>query len=79
MDPERRARWQKLKNIFNDTLEQDREEWPAFLLEQCGDDVDLFLEVSSLLAVEAQIGGFIETPAVDSVFPVQVESPEVKR
>lgn len=60
MSPER---WQRFKEVVTALIERDRREWPSCLLAQCGDDVDLFLEVSSLLALDRRAGNFIETPA----------------
>ncbi len=60
MGPER---WQRFKQVVAAVLERDRREWPSCLLAQCGDDVDLFLEVSSLLALSRSLGDFIEAPA----------------
>ncbi|MCP4655723.1 MAG: hypothetical protein GY856_09920 [bacterium] len=60
MSPER---WQRFKQVVAAILERDRREWPSCLLAHCGDDVDLFLEVSSLLAFSRSVGDFIEAPA----------------
>lgn len=60
MSPER---WQRFKEVVAAVLDRDRQEWPSCLLAQCGDDVDLFLEASSLLAASRSVGDFIEAPA----------------
>jgi len=59
--------WQRLKDIVDAALERDQQSWPAWLAETCGDDIDLFLEVSSLLAASRQHGDFIERPAIESL------------
>jgi hypothetical protein len=62
MNPEM---WQRVKKILHSALDHDRERWPAYLAETCGHDVDLFLEVSSLLAASRGAEGFIERPALE--------------
>lgn len=57
------AKWHRFKDVVASVLERDRQEWPAALLAQCGDDVDLFLEASALLAVSRSAEDFIEAPA----------------
>lgn len=59
--------WQRLKDIVHGALERDQQSWPAWLARTCGDDVDLFLEASSLLAASRQHGDFIEQPALESL------------
>ncbi len=56
-------RWHRFKRIVGAVLERERAEWPRSLLAECGDDVDLFLEASSLLALSRSAGEFIEVPA----------------
>ncbi len=55
--------WHRFKNIVVAVKERDRREWPSHLFAECGDDVDLFFEASSLLAVSNSVGDFIERPA----------------
>ncbi len=57
-------KWHRCKKIVGAVLEREREEWPRSLLSECGDDVDLFLEASSLLAVSRSAGDFIAAPAL---------------
>ena len=64
MSPER---WQRFKEVIAAVLDHDRREWPSCLLAQCGDDVDLFLEASSLLALSRSVDDFIEAPAWQSL------------
>ncbi len=60
MSPER---WNRFKRVVAAVLEQERRDWPSSLVAHCGDDVDLFLEASALLAVSRSAGDFIEVPA----------------
>ncbi len=60
-------RWHRFKRVVAAVLERDRREWPSRLVEECGDDVDLFLDASSLLAASRSAGDFIEHPAWSAV------------
>ncbi len=60
MSPQRLHR---VKNVVAAVIERDRREWPSLLLAECGDDVDLFFEACSLLALSPAAQDFIETPA----------------
>jgi len=55
-------RWQQVKAVLEDALEQEGAARTAFLAEACQGDDELRQEVESLLASEAEIGDFIETP-----------------
>ncbi|HSK76936.1 MAG TPA: tetratricopeptide repeat protein [Thermoanaerobaculia bacterium] len=55
-------RWQQIKAVLNDALEREEALRTAFLEAACQDDDELRREVESLLASEAEIGDFIETP-----------------
>ena len=55
--------WNRCKNVVASLLDLERQEWPARLVEVCGDDVDVFLEASSLLAVSRAAEDFIHAPA----------------
>ena len=67
-------RWQDLKQVVTSLLETDRQEWPKSLCEICGSDVDLFLDVSSLLAVSRSLSDFIDQPAWRFLHPVDQRS-----
>ena len=56
-------RWHRFKHVVTVALDRDRREWPSLLAEECGDDVDLFLDASALLAAGRSVGDFIENPA----------------
>ena len=56
-------KWQHLKDVVTSLLERDRREWPTSLVNACGDDVDLFLDASSLLARSRSVVSFVDRPA----------------
>ena len=55
-------RWQQVKAVLSDALEREAAARTAFLDDACQGDEELRREVESLLASEAEIGDFIETP-----------------
>ena len=59
--------WQRCKEIIGSMLDHDRSSWPSLLLEQCGDDVDLFLDAACLARLSSKLGSFLEEPAVHKV------------
>jgi serine/threonine-protein kinase len=59
--------WQKVREIFDAALSRKIEERPAFVIEACGEDKSLLLEVESLLSALASADGFLETPVADKV------------
>jgi hypothetical protein len=59
MKPER---WQQIDQILGTALERDRNEWAAFLDQECAGDEELRREVESLLRAHEQAGSFIEKP-----------------
>ncbi len=59
--------WHRCKDVVATVIERDRREWPSRLLDECGDDVDLFFEACSLLALSGSVGDFIAIPAWQSV------------
>jgi serine/threonine protein kinase len=61
MTPER---WQEIERVYHAALERSNHDRAAFLVEACGDDDALRLEVESLLAQEAGAAGFMSVPAV---------------
>ncbi len=56
-------RWQRIKQLFEEALEQDAGERFRFLAEACGEDGELRQEVQSLLEAQASDPDFIESPA----------------
>lgn len=57
--------WQRAQPIVDSFLETEDKLWPKLLAARCGEDVELFLEVSTLLAASRKLGDFIERPALD--------------
>lgn len=61
--PDARARWERTKTVFLDSLDLAGPARETFLAHACGDDAELRAEVESLLASDAAAGGFGELPA----------------
>src|SRR5262249_59353754 len=62
MKPEQ---WQRLKDLFEAALQQEPGHRRQFLEQVCGDDIELYEEVVSLLASYEQAGSFIAAPAIE--------------
>ena len=56
-------RWARTKDVLGRLLEQERSSWPTFLVEQCGDDVELFLDLACLARLSPYLDSFLEQPA----------------
>jgi hypothetical protein len=54
-------RWARLESIFQAALEHKPAERPALVAEACGSDDDLRAQVESLLALEGEAVGFLES------------------
>jgi len=65
-------RWQEVKAVLENALERTETERTAFLDAACEGDDEMRREVESLLASDAEIGDFIETP----IFRIHREEPE---
>ena len=59
------ARWKKVFDLFQSTVERAPEERAAFLDQACRDDEGMRREVESLLTSHARAENFIETPAFE--------------
>ena len=70
MKPER---WQRLKELFNETLELEPARRAAFLDDACAGDAPLREEIESLLASHEEADEFLEQPAVETA-PELLES-----
>ena len=57
MKPER---WQQIDQVLGAALGRERDEWAAFLDQECAGDDELRREVESLLRAHEQAGSFIE-------------------
>jgi predicted Ser/Thr protein kinase len=64
--------WDRLKNVFQDALEQPAHARQAWIAERCSDDVTLLREAQALLATHETAGTFLEEPA--RVDPVDLET-----
>ncbi|CAN0461243.1 unnamed protein product, partial [Laminaria digitata] len=60
-------RWSQIQAMFDSALEQDPPKRITFLKAACKDDLDLYNEVSSLLASDQQINSLIDGQALDAV------------
>lgn len=56
--------WKQVKAIFHEALRQEPAEREAFLEKTCGDDIELRIEVESLLISLTEAKSFLETPLV---------------
>ena len=56
--------WKQVKEIFHEALRQEPDERDAFLEKTCGDDIELRIEVESLLISLNEAKSFLETPLV---------------
>src|SRR5262245_56018412 len=68
-------RWEQINRIYQATLEVDEKGRETFLFKACGTDGELRREVESLLAMHAQVNGFLEKPAVEEVVKELKEEP----
>jgi predicted Ser/Thr protein kinase len=55
--------WERLKNVFQDALEQPAHARHAWIAERCADDQTLLHEAEALLATHETAGTFLEEPA----------------
>src|SRR5579862_204097 len=63
------ARWNRVKQLFQDALERPADERERFLHGACTDDRELRGEVESLLLAHAAAGSFAQGPAVEALPP----------
>jgi len=56
--------WKQVKEIFHEALRQEPDERDAFLEKTCGGDIELRIEVESLLISLNEAKSFLETPLV---------------
>jgi eukaryotic-like serine/threonine-protein kinase len=62
-------RWNRVKQVFQDALEQPADERGRFLGSACGEDRELHGEVESLLVAHAAAGSFALRPAIEALPP----------
>ncbi len=61
------AHWVRIKNLFEDAIEQPPEALEAWLDANCADDDAVRRQLESLLAAHRAAGEFIETPAIAAI------------
>jgi hypothetical protein len=64
--------WERLKNVFQDALEQPAHARAAWIAERCADDATLLREAEALLQTHETAGTFLEQPA--QVDPADLET-----
>lgn len=62
VEPGGSAQWERVKRIFSEALDHKGHERELFVAAECGADVELRLEVESLLASHEGAEDFIEEP-----------------
>jgi len=60
-------RWELINKLYHAALEVEDKGRTSFLEEACKEDAELRSEVESLLKMNAQVGGFLGTPAMEEV------------
>src|SRR5262245_16187741 len=65
--PMSQERWQRLKRVFHDALDQPATARVAFLDRACGGDAEMRTEVESLLASHDEADEFLSRPAIEEV------------
>jgi hypothetical protein len=70
-------RWRQIESILDAALEQAAEQRLAWVAEACGSDADLRHEVESLLAGDARIESFLESPALGPAEAAQPLAPQL--
>ena len=58
--------FKRCRQLFEEALEMSPGDREAFLTRECGEDSDLFREVSSLLRAEAGAGSFLQGPTIEA-------------
>jgi len=66
MKPER---WHQIEHLYNQALEMEESQRPAFLREACAGDDALRHDVEGLLAEEPNVASFLENPALREIVP----------
>jgi predicted Ser/Thr protein kinase len=64
--------WERLKNVFQDALDQPAHARRGFVAERCADDVTVLREAEALLATHETAGTFLDEPA--HVDPADLET-----
>ena len=61
-------RWRQVEELFHAALERGPEERQAFLVQACGEDTELRLQVEHLISIDQRVGSRLETPVNEEVF-----------
>ena len=69
-----RARWERVKRLFQSALERAPEDRERFLREACQGDQVLLLQVESLLVAHQEAGAFAERPAIEAFAAAKAET-----
>jgi eukaryotic-like serine/threonine-protein kinase len=73
-------KWQKVRQIFDSALSRKPDERSQFVIEACGEDKPLLLEVESLLSSLDSSESFLETPVAAKVADIiKPEIPTLER
>lgn len=56
------ARWQQVKQIFQEARDRPASDRDGFIATACGDDPELRARVDQLLAADADASGFLAAP-----------------
>ena len=71
------VKWEQVTEIYHSALELESAERQTFLDEQCAEDESLRREVESLLAADAEAGGFISEPVIKNIEPLLTTENEI--
>lgn len=69
-------KWQKVREIFDSALRRQPEERSQFVVEACGEDQTLLVEVESLLSSLGNADSFLETPVAAQI--AEIIKPETQ-
>jgi serine/threonine protein kinase/tetratricopeptide (TPR) repeat protein len=72
-------RWQRLKRVFHDALEQAADARGPFLDRECAGDADLRAEIDSLLSSHDEADGFLSRPAMEEALHASPPTLEGRR
>src|SRR5215831_2123592 len=75
------GRWPEIERLYQEASARPPSQREAFLRQVCGTDDDLRMEVERMLSGEAELGSFLETPALhrrlsagDKIGPYEIVS-----
>ena len=56
--------WEHFKGVVSTLLDEEPASWPTLLVEQCGHDLNLFLDTACFVRLSFHLGTFLEEPAL---------------